>query len=95
MYSEGCKGVAAGMNPMDLRKGVQMAVDQVIEDLAKMSQPTEVSAFVKSSSPPFVPAACVAGHSSRLILIGAYDSRRRASVTWRRSRPTATRRWAA
>ena len=44
MYSEGCKAVAAGMNPMDLRKGVQMAVEQVIGDLASMSQPTEVRA---------------------------------------------------
>ena len=44
MYSEGCKAVAAGMNPMDLRKGVQMAVEQVIDDLAAMSQPTEVRA---------------------------------------------------
>jgi chaperonin GroEL len=41
MYSEGCKAVAAGMNPMDLRKGVQMAVDQVVADLALMSQPTD------------------------------------------------------
>ena len=40
MYSEGCKAVAAGMNPMDLRRGVQMAVDQVVADLALMSQPT-------------------------------------------------------
>jgi chaperonin GroEL len=29
------------MNPMDLRKGVQMAVDQVVADLALMSQPTD------------------------------------------------------
>ena len=50
MYSEGCKAVAAGMNPMDLRKGVQMAVDQVIEDLATMSQPTEVRAPVTNAS---------------------------------------------
>jgi chaperonin GroEL len=41
MYSEGCKAVAAGMNPMDLRRGVQMAVDQVVADLALMSQPTD------------------------------------------------------
>lgn len=50
MYSEGCKAVAAGMNPMDLRKGVQMAVDQVIEDLATMSQPTEVRASITNAS---------------------------------------------
>lgn len=29
------------MNPMDLRRGVQMAVDQVVADLALMSQPTD------------------------------------------------------
>jgi chaperonin GroEL len=27
--SEGCKAVAAGMNPMDLKRGAQMAVDEV------------------------------------------------------------------
>jgi len=27
IFKEGCKSVAAGMNPMDLRRGIQMAVD--------------------------------------------------------------------
>ena len=27
IYTEGCKSVAAGMNPMDLRRGIQTAVD--------------------------------------------------------------------
>ncbi|KAI3772924.1 hypothetical protein L6452_04119 [Arctium lappa] len=30
IYSEGCKSVAAGMNAMDLRRGINMAVDSVV-----------------------------------------------------------------
>jgi hypothetical protein len=29
IFSEGCKSVAAGMNPMDLRRGINLAVDAV------------------------------------------------------------------
>ena len=35
---EGAKAVAAGMNPMDLKRGVDMAVDAVVEDLEKRSK---------------------------------------------------------
>jgi len=35
---EGAKAVAAGMNPMDLRRGVDMAVQAVVADLAKRSR---------------------------------------------------------
>ena len=35
---EGSKAVAAGMNPMDLKRGVDMAVERVIEDLKKRSK---------------------------------------------------------
>ena len=35
---EGAKAVAAGMNPMDLRRGVDLAVAVVIEDLKKRSK---------------------------------------------------------
>jgi chaperonin GroEL len=38
IFSEGCKSVAAGMNPTDLRRGIQMAVDHVVDELAKLSQ---------------------------------------------------------
>ena len=37
IYKEGCKSVAAGMNPMDLRRGIQAAVDAVVKELEKMS----------------------------------------------------------
>lgn len=33
IFSEGCKSVAAGMNPMDLRRGINLAVDAVLTDL--------------------------------------------------------------
>lgn len=39
IFKEGCKSVAAGMNPMDLRRGIQMAVDQVVEGLRDQSIP--------------------------------------------------------
>jgi chaperonin GroEL len=32
---EGAKAVAAGMNPMDLKRGIDLAVEAVVEDLAK------------------------------------------------------------
>ena len=35
---EGAKAVAAGMNPMDLRRGVEMAVATVVEDLKKRTK---------------------------------------------------------
>ena len=35
---EGAKAVAAGMNPMDLKRGVDLAVDAVVEDLKKNSK---------------------------------------------------------
>jgi chaperonin GroEL len=40
---EGCKAVAAGMNPMDLKRGVDMAVDAVVEDLAKRARKVKSS----------------------------------------------------
>ena len=39
IFSEGCKAVAAGMNPMDLKRGAQMAVDECVKILEKISRP--------------------------------------------------------
>jgi len=41
LFKEGCKAVAAGMNPMDVRKGIQTAVDAVVEKLKEMSIPVK------------------------------------------------------
>ena len=35
---EGAKAVAAGMNPMDLKRGIDLAVDTVVDDLRKRSK---------------------------------------------------------
>jgi chaperonin GroEL len=35
---EGAKGVAAGMNPMDLKRGIDLAVSAIVEDLKKRSK---------------------------------------------------------
>ncbi len=40
---EGCKAVAAGMNPMDLRRGIEMAVSAIVADLAKRSRKVKTS----------------------------------------------------
>jgi chaperonin GroEL len=38
MVREGVKAVAAGMNPMDLKRGVDMAVEAVVKDIQKRSK---------------------------------------------------------
>jgi chaperonin GroEL len=43
---EGAKAVAAGMNPMDLKRGVDIAVAAVIKDIEKRAKPVASSAEV-------------------------------------------------
>jgi chaperonin GroEL len=43
---EGAKSVAAGMNPMDLRRGVDMAVSAVVKDIEKRAKKVSSSAEV-------------------------------------------------
>ena len=43
---EGMKSVAAGMNPMDLKRGIDLAVTKVIEDLQKRSRPVKNNAEI-------------------------------------------------
>ncbi|MGN1091614.1 MAG: chaperonin GroEL, partial [Alphaproteobacteria bacterium] len=40
---EGCKAVAAGMNPMDLKRGIDMAVSAVVEDVKSRSKQVSTS----------------------------------------------------
>ena len=40
IYEEGLKLVAAGHNPMDLKRGIDRAVEVVVEELKKLSKPT-------------------------------------------------------
>lgn len=39
IYREGCKSVAAGLAPMDLRRGIQLAVDKVVQLLKDAAVP--------------------------------------------------------
>lgn len=53
IFAEGCKSVAAGMNAMDLRRGINLAVDSVVAHLksqAKMISTSEEIAQVRYSS---------------------------------------------
>src|SRR3954464_15919853 len=43
IVQEGMKFVAAGMNPMDLKRGIDKAVDVVVGELKKISKPTTTS----------------------------------------------------
>ena len=43
---EGLKSVAAGMNPMDLKRGIDLAVSKVVEDLKARSKPVANSAEI-------------------------------------------------
>jgi chaperonin GroEL len=43
---EGAKSVAAGMNPMDLKRGIDLAVDRVVEDLKKRTKKITTDAEV-------------------------------------------------
>ena len=44
---EGAKSVAAGMNPMDLKRGIDKATSVIIEELAKISQPCETTESIE------------------------------------------------
>jgi chaperonin GroEL len=41
IYREGAKSVAAGSNPMDIKRGIEKAVAVVVKELAKLSKPTK------------------------------------------------------
>src|SRR5438874_1915082 len=43
---EGVKAVAAGMNPMDLRRGIDLAVASVVNDIAKVSKKVSTNAEI-------------------------------------------------
>ena len=68
---EGMKSVAAGMNPMDLKRGIDLAVTKVVEDLKARSKPVRARPRSPRSaaSPP----------------MATPSSARRSPRRWRRS----------
>lgn len=47
IYREGCKNVAAGANPMDLKRGIEKAVAAAIEEIKKLSMPVKGKAIAQ------------------------------------------------
>jgi chaperonin GroEL len=47
IYREGCKNVAAGANPMDLKRGIEKAVVAAIEEIKKLSMPVKGKAIAQ------------------------------------------------
>ena len=37
IFADGCKAVGAGLNPMDLRRGIQQAVEEIVKHLQSQS----------------------------------------------------------
>ena len=50
MINEGMKNVAAGANPIVLRKGMRKATEAAVEAIAKMSEPSKGKASIRESS---------------------------------------------
>jgi len=48
IFREGCKAVAAGMNPMDIKRGMDQASKLVLEDLAQQATMIETPDKIKS-----------------------------------------------
>jgi chaperonin GroEL len=48
IFREGCKAVAAGMNPMDIKRGMDLAVKIVLDDLAAQATAIESPESIKN-----------------------------------------------
>src|SRR6202521_3867629 len=46
IVAEGARSVAAGMNPMDLKRGIQIAVTAVVKDIEKRAKPVAASSEI-------------------------------------------------
>src|SRR6202040_2323216 len=51
MVHEGLRNVAAGANPMSLKKGIEAAVERVREELSKLAQDVETKGHIASPPP--------------------------------------------
>ena len=60
IFREGCKAVSAGMNPMDLKRGIDLAVKTVINDLKTRAKPITTPEEIKQ-------VATIASNGDQLI----------------------------
>jgi chaperonin GroEL len=67
IYREGAKMVAAGSNPMDIKRGIERAVEAIVADLKKRSKPVKghMIAQVGSSPRPWTRSARTASSRSK------------------------------
>eukprot|EP00166_Cyanidium_caldarium_P001343 ctg_1679.g377 len=56
IYTEGVKAVAAGLNPMDLKRGIDLAVEKVLEKLRELSKAIGGKTEIKQASEAIVEA---------------------------------------
>src|SRR5213594_1770923 len=47
IFREGVKAVTAGANPMDLKRGIEKAVERVVEEIKKLSKPVSGKAIAQ------------------------------------------------
>ena len=83
IFSEGCKSVAAGMNPMDLRRGINIAVEAVVADLKARTK-------MISSKEEICNVATISANSDLEIgqmIADAMEKARRCRTTRRRAAP--------
>ncbi|KAJ5078769.1 60 kda heat shock protein [Anaeramoeba ignava] len=43
IFQETCKAVSSGLNPMDLKKGINLAVENVVQEIKKYSKPLKTT----------------------------------------------------
>lgn len=58
IYAGGIKAVAAGMNPMDLKRGIDLAVEKVLVALKTMTQPISTPEEISAVSSFPLSAVC-------------------------------------
>ncbi|PYQ10667.1 MAG: chaperonin GroEL [Acidobacteria bacterium] len=47
IYREGCKAVTAGANPMDLKRGIEKAVEKVVDEIKELSKKVQGKAIAQ------------------------------------------------
>src|SRR6266581_486552 len=78
IFREGVKAVTAGANPMDLKRGIEKAVEKAIEEIKKISKPVGGKAIAQVGT--------ISANNDETI--GEIIARR-----WTRSARTASSRW--
>ena len=66
ILNEGLKSVAAGMNPMDLKRGIDKAVAGMVEEVKKLSTPCKTLSQLRKLAPSLPIQTSKSGRSLRM-----------------------------